>query len=69
MTDFIGPKASVAGQASPLGNPPAQQVGVQRKLLGLGPEDPRGTSGVGVKSCNPGRTADGESTLEGRIRQ
>src|SRR6056297_2815028 len=69
MTAVIGPKASVAGHASSSGNPLAQLVGVRRKLRGLGPEGSRGTSGVGVKSCNPGRTTDGESTSRRRIRQ
>jgi len=69
VPDIIGPKASVAGQASPLGNPRAQRVGVRWKLFGLGPEDLRGTSGVGVKSCNPGRTTNGETTSGGWTRQ
>ncbi len=69
MADLIGPKASVAGRTSPSENPPAQRVGVRWKLCGLGPEGATGTSGVGVKSRNPGRTADGESTSRERIRQ
>src|SRR6056297_1795125 len=69
MTALIGPKASVAGHASLSGNPRAQRAGVRWKLRGLGPEDPRGTSGVGVKSCNPGRTAGGESASGRRIRR
>ena len=69
MTDFIGPKAFVAGRASSSGNLPAQLVGVRRKLHGLGQGDSKGTSGVGVKSCNPGRTTDGESTSRELIRR
>ena len=69
MADIIGPKASVAGHGSPLGNLLAQRAGVRRKLRDLGPREPKGTSGVGVKSRNPGRTTDGESTSVDRIRR
>src|SRR5439155_23006504 len=34
----------------------------------LGPGEARGTPGVGVKSCNPGRTTSGEGVALERIR-
>ena len=69
MTDLIGPKAFVAGRTSPSGNLPAQLVGVRRKLYGLGQGDSTSTSGVGVKSRNPERTTDGESTSRELLRR
>lgn len=53
VTAIIGFKGSVAGLVSPLGNPAAQLSGFQRILPGSRPGEVRGTSGVGVKSCNP----------------
>src|SRR5207249_2705341 len=35
----------------------------------LGPGDARGAPGVGVKSCNPGRTTSGEGVALERIRR
>ena len=53
VATFIGSKASVAGLVSLLGNLAAQPSGVQEILSGLGPGEGRGTSGGGVKSCDP----------------
>ncbi len=53
VTVIIGSKGSVAGRISLLGNPAAQLLGFQEILSGSRPGEVRGTSGVGVKSCNP----------------
>ncbi len=53
VTAIIGSKGSVAGLVSLLGNPAAQLSGFQGILLDSRPGEVRGTSGVGVKSCNP----------------
>jgi hypothetical protein len=65
---FIGPKASVAGLASPLLNPP-----INRWIAGdtarLGDGRGRRYFGVGVKSYNPGKTTSGEGCLLERARR
>ena len=50
---IIGSKGSVAGLVSPPGNLTAQLLGFRRILPDLEPGEVRGTTGVGVKSCNP----------------
>ncbi len=50
---IIGSKGSVAGLVSPPGNLTAQLLGYRRILPDLEPGEVRGTTGVGVKSCNP----------------
>ncbi len=62
VTVIIGSKGSVAGRISLLGNPAAQLLGFQEILSGSRPGEVRGTSGVGVKSCNPLRTTSGEGS-------
>lgn len=66
---FIGSKGSVAGLVSPLGNPDAQHPGFQWILPDLGSGEVRGTTGVGVKSCNPCGTTCGEGVLPKRVRR
>ncbi len=53
VTTIIGSKGSVAGLISLPGNLTAQLLGFRGILSDLGPGEVRGTTGVGVKSCNP----------------
>ncbi len=80
VATFIGLKAFVAGLLSLLGNLTAQPSGVQGILAILEPGEEgilailepgevRGTSGVGVKSCNPRGTTCGEGASPERLRQ
>lgn len=57
---IIGSKGSVAGLVSPPGNLIAQLLGFRGILPDLEPGEVRGTTGVGVKSCNPCGTTCGE---------
>ncbi len=66
---IIGSKGSVAGLVSPPGNLMAQPLGFRGILPGLEPGEVRGTTGVGVKSCNPCETTCGEGVLPERVRR
>ena len=69
VTIIIGSKGSVAGLVSLPGNLTAQLLGFRGILPDLGPEEVRGTTGVGVKSCNPCGTTSGEGVLLERVRR
>ena len=69
IATFTGLKAFVAWSLSLWGNLLAQPKGVSGKLAILEPGEVRRTSGVGVKSCNPRGTTDGEGILPERLRQ
>ena len=69
VADIIESKGSVAGFASPLGNPAAQPLGAHGILRGLGLGEARGTRGVGVKSCNPSGTTGGEGVSPEQVRR
>ena len=66
---IIGSKGSVACWISLLGNLVAQLSGFQGILSDLEPGEVRGTTGVGVKSCNPCGTTCGEGVLPERVRR
>ena len=66
---IIGSKGSVAGLVSPPGNLTAQPLGFRWILPDLEPGEVRGTTGVGVKSCNPCETTCGEGVLPERVRR
>ncbi len=66
---IIGSKGSVAGLVSPPGNLTAQLLGFRRILPDLEPGEVRGTTGVGVKSCDPCGTTCGEGVLPERVRR
>ena len=69
VATIIGSKGSVAGLVSLPGNLTAQPLGFRGILPGLGPGEVRGTTGVGVKSCNPRGTTSGEGVLPERVRR
>ena len=69
VADIIESKGSVAGFASPLGNPAAQPLVVHGILHCLGLGEVGGTRGVGVKSCNPPGTTGGEGVLPEQVRR
>ena len=66
---IIGSKAAVAGLVSPRLNPAAQRLDCWGVLPALGPGEAGGTTGVGVKSFNPGGTASGEGAPPERVRR
>ncbi len=66
---FIGPKACVAGPVSPWLNPTAQLSGPLGVLRVLEAGEVSGTSWVGVKSCHPWGTTDGEGSSLERARR
>ncbi len=69
VTTIIGSKGSVAGLISLPGNLTAQLLGFRGILSDLGPGEVTGTTGVGVKSCNPCGTTSGEGVLPERVRR
>ena len=60
---IIGPKASVAGSASPPLNPAAQQMGRGGYYRAEEAGEASGTQWVGVKSVDPLKTTSGEGGL------
>ncbi len=60
VVDIIEPKTVRSRSFKSLGKSGSLTVRTPGRLKDLGPGEVRGTSGVGVKSCNPGRTTGGE---------